>query len=69
MIADLFFGAASALRGIAAGLMLLVHPLLRWSRWCEDRAWRVPAKAPPEWLRRFWARDRRGRRQEGRDHG
>jgi hypothetical protein len=61
--------AASTFRSIAAGLMLLVHPLLRWSRWCEDRAWRAAAKAPPEWLRRFWARDRPGHRQEGRDRG
>ncbi|AWB21220.1 hypothetical protein DA075_10080 [Methylobacterium currus] len=61
--------AASVLRGIAEGLMLPVHPLLRWSRWCEDRAWRAAAKAPPEWLRRFWARDRPGHRQEGRDRG
>lgn len=64
--------AASALRGVATAMLVVgawANPVLSWSRWCEDRAWRAAAKAPPEWLRRFWARDRPGHRQEGRDRG
>ncbi|MGE7415870.1 hypothetical protein [Methylobacterium tarhaniae] len=72
MIASLYLAAASTLRVTAAGFLSIATcavPLLRWSRWLEDRAWRAAAKAPPEWLRRFWARDRPGHRQEGRDRG